>query len=271
MTDDDKKYDIVLFGVTGFTGKLTVEYLLQSEYDISWAASARNKSKAEAVLKGISDACGKQPPPLLTADLVCDTPEKEETLRQVVRQTKIVLTCAGPFEKYGTSLVKLCAEEGVSYADITGETDFVRSMISQHDKTARESGASIVCHCGNDCIPQDLTVYEMYQYAKKQQATLKQVSTYVELPESATMSGGTAATAAYQLGKNRKQQPKPDFDPLLQTAEDGTKSEFVTKNISPKSSEYNEDLECDVGPWIMAPVMVNCVRRSKYVLSLLMA
>ena len=165
----------------------------------------------------------------------------------------------------GTTLVQLCAEEGVAYADITGETDFVRSMISQHDKTARENGAIIVCHCGNDCIPQDLTCWEMFQYASKNQATLKQVSTYVELPESASMSGGTAATAAYQLGKNRKSQAnKPEFDPLLQTP-DGTKSEFVTKNISPKDNEYQKDLDCNVGPWIMAPVMVNCVRRSKYV------
>lgn len=265
MVDSEKKFDIVLFGVTGFTGKLTVEYLLKSEYDISWAASARNKEKAEAVLQEIAEECGKQPPPLLTADLVSETPKQEETLRQVVRQAKVCLTCAGPFEKYGTTLVKLCAEENVGYADITGETDFVRSMILQYDKTARESGAIIVCHCGNDCIPQDLTVYEMYKYAERQQATLKQVCTFVELPETASMSGGTAATAAYQLGKNRKEQPKPDFDPLLQTP-DGTKSEYITKNISPKSSEYEESLECNVGPWIMAPVMVNCVRRSKLVM-----
>lgn len=262
--NSEKKYDIILFGVTGFTGKLTVEYLLKSGYDqLRWAACARNQEKAQAVLKEIANDCGNntQPPTLLTADLVCDNSEKEEILRQVVAQTKVVLTCAGPFEKYGTTLVKLCAELGVSYADITGETDFFRSMIAQHDKTARDSNAIIVCHCGNDCIPEDLTVYEMHQYAKKQEATLRQVSTYVEFPEETSMSGGTAATAAYQLGKSRTQQ-KPSFDPLLQT-KDGGKSDYVTKNISPKSNEYLDDLECDVGPWIMGPVMVNCVRRSK--------
>lgn len=264
MASANKKYDVILFGVTGFTGKLTAEYLIKSNYDMQWAVCARNKAKAEAVL---GDICDNKPlPTILAADLVCDSPEKLETLRQVVQQTKVVLTCAGPFEKYGTTLVKLCAEEGVSYADITGETDFVRSMITQHDKTARENGAIIVCHCGNDCIPQDLTCWEMFQYASKNQATLKQVSTYVELPESATMSGGTAATAAYQLGKNRNSQTnKPEFDPLLQTPE-GTKSEFMTKNISPKSNEYLKDLDCNVGPWIMAPVMVNCVRRSNALL-----
>lgn len=257
----EKKYDFILFGVTGFTGKLAAEYLLKSGYDIKWAACARNKTKGEAILTEIANDCGRDPPPVLTADLVCDTPEKEDTLCQVVKQARVVLTCAGPFEKYGNALVKLCAEEGVSYCDITGETDFVRDQISQHDQTARETGAIIVCHCGNDVVPQDLTVLEMHEYAKKQQAELKQVLTFVEFPESASMSGGTAATAAYQLGKNRT-QPKPTFDPLLQT-KDGTKSSFLTQNISPKSSEYQKDLERQVGPWIMAPVMVNCVRRSK--------
>jgi short subunit dehydrogenase-like uncharacterized protein len=75
------------------------------------------------VLKEIADSCSKQAPPLLTADLVCETPEQEDILRQTFRDTKVFLTCAGPFEKYGTMLVKLCTQEGVCYADITGETD----------------------------------------------------------------------------------------------------------------------------------------------------
>jgi short subunit dehydrogenase-like uncharacterized protein len=260
----DKKYDVVLFGVTGFTGKLTVEYLLKNYDNVPWAACARNQQRAEIVLKEIADSCSKptSPPPLLTADLVCETPEQEEILRQIVRQTRVVLTCAGPFEKYGTTLVKLCAQEGVCYADITGETDFFRSMITQYDKVARESGAIILCHCGNDCIPQDLTVFEMHQYAMKHQAELKQVTTYVEYPETTQMSGGTAATAAYQLGKNRNEPKQPGFDPLLQ-AQDGSKSEYSTKNISPKTDVYEPEFDCKVGPWIMAPVMVNCVRRSK--------
>jgi short subunit dehydrogenase-like uncharacterized protein len=261
----DKKYvyDVVLFGVTGFTGKLTVEYLLKTynNNDITWAACARNSKRAETVLKEIADGCGKPAPPLLTADLVCETQEQEENLRDIVRQTKVVLTCAGPFEKYGTTLIKLCAQEGVSYADITGETDFFRSAVSQHDRAARESGAIILCHCGNDCIPQDLTVYEMHRHAGKHHAELKQVTTFVEYPETTQMSGGTATTAAYQLGKDRN-GPKPSFDPLLQ-AEDGTKSEYSTKNISPKSEVYQPEFGCKVGPWIMAPVMVNCIRRSK--------
>ena len=152
----DKKYDVVLFGVTGFTGKLTVEYLLKNYDNVPWAACARNQQRAEIVLKEIADSCSKptSPPPLLTADLVCETPEQEEILRQIVRQTRVVLTCAGPFEKYGTTLVKLCAQEGVCYADITGETDFFWSMITEYDKVAR------------DPVPSSFVTVEMTAFRK---------------------------------------------------------------------------------------------------------
>jgi short subunit dehydrogenase-like uncharacterized protein len=239
----DKNYDIILFGCTGFTGKLAVEYLLQkqlqlkdAELPLKWAVSARNVEKAEAVVNELAAATKLQPPIILQADLICTTDEQVETLKQVLQQTKVVLTCSGPFEKYGQTLLKLCAEYGIHYADITGETDFVRTMISEHDLTAQQSGAVIIPHCGNDCIPQDLTVWELHQYAKEHNCSLQKVLTYVTVHQDASLSGGTAATAAYQLGKNRNDvQNKPEFDPLLKTPS-GTKSEYITKNVSPKSN-----------------------------------
>jgi len=282
MLSDKKPYDLILFGVTGFTGKLAVEYLLvnySSSSSLKWAACARNPSKAQTVLDDIVATCNAKAvaaaealasdlpptlvaPPLLTADLVCTTAEQEQALKQIVLQTKVVLTCSGPFEKYGTTLVKLCAEHGVHYADITGETDFVRSTIQNWDAVARKNGAALVHHCGNDCVPQDLTVFEMNEYAKQQGGELVSVHTFGEFSAGSTYSGGTLATAQYQLGKDRKSQSKPDFDPLLTTPE-GTKSEFITKNVSPREVVTDPDLERKVGPWIMAPVMANCVRRSK--------
>jgi short subunit dehydrogenase-like uncharacterized protein len=212
----EKAYDIILFGVTGFTGKLCAEYLFERNYNVKWAASARNPTKAEGVLKDLSVRFGAEVPAILEADLLCETPEQEETLRNVVRQTKVVLTCSGPFEKYSRTLVKICAELGVYYADITGETDYFRQTITQHDKQAQETGAVIVCHCGNDCIPCDLTVYELYQFARQKGCELKEVRTYEEFSDSATLSGGTISTAAFQMAKDRK-NPPTDFDPLLST------------------------------------------------------
>ena len=145
-----KKYDIVLFGVTGFTGKICAEYLMENYADVKWAACARNESKGDAVLNDIATKTGRPKPELLIADLLCTTPEQENTLREIVSSTKVCLTCSGPFEKYGQTLVKLCAEEGVCYGDITGETDFVRKMIKEHSSKAKETGAIIISHCGND-------------------------------------------------------------------------------------------------------------------------
>merc|ERR1712151_446982 len=153
--------------------------------------------------------------------------------------------------------------ENVHYCDITGETDFVRSTIELHDRDARLSDTVILHHCGNDCVPQDILVYEMNRFVKNNhhhdddhdhddcENELIQVQTYVDLPHSAEMSGGTTTTAIYQFSKNRNSgnsdsnnsNNKPNFDPLL-TDENGLL----------------------VAPCIMAPVMVNCIRRSNSLL-----
>lgn len=261
-------YDIVLFGVTGFTGKLAVEYLLKKDDStVKWAACARSETKATAVLKDIADSVNKPAPALVIADLVCQTDEDKAKLRAIVKSTKVVLTAAGPFEKYGITLHELCAEEGVHYADITGETSFFRHVIDIHDDTARENKATLVSHCGNDCIPQDLTVFEMNAYAKSRGCTLKKVTTIDVFPSEATFSGGTLTTAIYQLGKSKSDAKKSsiDYDPLVKTLE-GKKSDNKTKVIH-KGSEFHAEFGRKAGPWIMAPVMANCVRRSNAVLN----
>jgi len=263
----DKPYDIVLFGVTGFTGKLACEHLLQKNYPIKWACCARSAGRAKDGLSKIAELAGvgaERLPLVELADLVCSTPEQEAALRAVVAKTKVVITTAGPFEKYGQTLVKLCAEEGVSYADIAGETDFFRSMIAQHDATARRTGALIVPHCGNDCIPWDLSVFEMSELAKRRGAELTEVCTYTEYPPGTGASGGTLTTAIYQLGK-QKNKEKTDFDPLLRDAA-GSKSEYTTKVTSPKKDVWVGEFQRHGGPWIMSPVMANCVRRSNALL-----
>mmetsp|Transcript_9171 Transcript_9171/g.19863 ORF Transcript_9171/g.19863 Transcript_9171/m.19863 type:complete len:448 (+) Transcript_9171:156-1499(+) len=276
----EKKFDIVLFGVTGFTGKLAAEYLIdrcRNDYaTLSWACSARNQAKAEKVLnelvKTVASGNGNEnsnpsPPEILQVDLLCKTQEEETKLRQIVQSTKVCLTCSGPFELYGKKLVQICAEEGVHYADITGETDFVREMIVKHDQTARNTGACIIPHCGNDCIPSDLTVMEINKFAKKNGYELKEVQLYEEHGADAAWSGGTLATASYQMGKDRKSMEKTEFDPLFTTT-DGSKSDFITKNVTPKKSAKATD-EIGYGisqPWVMGPVMVNCIKRSNALL-----
>lgn len=339
-TTPNKPYDLILFGVTGFTGKLAAEYLL-SKYSsatssttttasddgtknpspavVKWAVCARNPDKAQTVLDEIFESLRETKPPPSSVDdtapppstapapqelptvLKADLCNDEERLREVVSSTRVVITAAGPYKLFGTSLIRLCAELGVHYADITGETNFVRESIVQHDVTARNTGACLVCHCGNDCVPADLLVYELQSFAKKQwgpTAHLSRVTTYNQPSEEAAFSGGTVATALYNLGGGGGSSsgggagtsssleslapPTPDgaadagpvaaapeqavvpvFDPLL-LRPDGTKSPCATKNITPPSTITVDGLG-QASPWIMGPVMVNCVRRSKCV------
>jgi short subunit dehydrogenase-like uncharacterized protein len=256
MASTNKKYDIILFGVTGFTGTLCAEYLLSkvaAGSNLSWAVSARNAAKAETLLQSLCQE-GTTIPDILVADLVCQTDEDKKTLQSIVEQTKVVLTCSGPFEKYGPNLVEICAQTGVYYADITGETDYVRQTIEKLDQQAQESGAAILSHCGHDCIPCDLMVFEMNQFASNQGCELQQVITYQEFAEEAAFSGGTAATAAFQLSKDRTNTAKPSFDPLVRDRK-GEKSEFHTTNVCPKSDVNVPALPGrKAGPWLMAPV-----------------
>jgi len=247
--------------------KVAAEYILdrcRSDYtNLRWACSARSQAKAEATLKELVESVQGNDAPdspvatpdILQVDLLCKKREEENKLRQIVQSTKVCITCSGPFELYGKKLVQLCAEEGVHYADITGETDFFREMIVKHDKTARSTGACIIPHCGNDCIPCDLTVMEMNKFARGKGFELKEVQLYEEHGANASWSGGTLATASYQMGKDRKNMQKTAFDPLFTTA-DGSKSAFVTKNITPKKKVKTVD-EIGYGiaqPWVMGPV-----------------
>ena len=272
-----KDYDILLFGVTGFTGKLALEHLLEKNYQgLKFGVAARNEPKAAKVVtdvverlatrlgKSVQQIKARAPTNIEVVDLVCNNEEDEMKLRGIVKRAKVCITTAGPFEKYGQTLVKVCAEEGVHYADITGESDFFRMMIEQHDETARKSGAVIVPHCGNDCIPWDLSVFEMSKFAQSKGSELVEVFTYTEVPPEASLSGGTLTTAIYQLGKKRTKS-STSFDPLLRAA-DGSKSEFTQTNISPKSDIFCSEFNRNGGPWIMGPVMVNCIRRSNALL-----
>jgi len=156
MTDpsaSDRELDLVLFGATGFTGRLTAEYLARHRPEgLRWALAGRSRDKLEGVrehLTGIDDRLGDLP--LLTADVTDDV-----SLKDVAHRARVVITTVGPYLLYGEPLVAACAEAGTDYVDLTGEPEFVDRMYVAHHATARESGARIVHACGFDSIPHDL-------------------------------------------------------------------------------------------------------------------
>lgn len=69
------------------------------------------------------------------------------------------MSTVGPYAKYGSKLVAVCAHYGTNYCDITGETKWVSYMIDLYDDLAKSTGAKLVSFCGHDCIPWDINTF----------------------------------------------------------------------------------------------------------------
>lgn len=151
-----RKYDLVLFGATGYTGGLTAEYLAQhAPASTRWALAGRSRAKLEAVrarLAALNPACAGLE--LVEADV-----GDAEALRRLAQSTRVVVTTVGPYILHGEALVAACAAAGTHYADLTGEPEFVDLMWLRYHEQAQSSGAKIVHCCGFDSIPHDLGAY----------------------------------------------------------------------------------------------------------------
>jgi short subunit dehydrogenase-like uncharacterized protein len=180
----DRRFDIVVFGATGFTGALTAEYLARrAPAGTSWALAGRNPAKLEQVrgrLATIDPACAELP--LLHADA-----GDASSLRAVAEATRVLITTVGPYIRYGEQLVAACAAAGTGYVDLTGEPEFVDRMWLSYHEQAERSGARIVHSCGFDSIPYDLGV----QFTVEQLPEGVPIAIDGFMRTSASFSGGT--------------------------------------------------------------------------------
>jgi short subunit dehydrogenase-like uncharacterized protein len=183
---NDRPYDVVLFGATGFTGALTAEYLARNAGPARVALAGRNRAKLEELSLDF---------PLLEADV-----ERPDSLREMAEAARVVITTVGPYIKYGEPLVAACAEAGTDYVDLTGEPEFVDLMYVRHHVRAVETGARIVHCCGFDSIPHDLGAY----------FTVKQLPEGVPLKvegfvrAGGKLSGGTIESALTAFSRVRQ-------------------------------------------------------------------
>jgi short subunit dehydrogenase-like uncharacterized protein len=183
------KFDIIVYGATGFTGQLVAEYLAKNyagKDDPKWAMAGRSLEK----LASVRDAIGA---PADTALIQADASDLA-SLKAMVDQTKLVLSTVGPYQLYGSELVAACAASGTDYIDLCGEPVWMRQMIDAHEATAKSSGARIVFSCGFDSVPFELGVFFCQETAKKVLAgPVSRVKGRVR-DMTATVSGGTAAS-----------------------------------------------------------------------------
>lgn len=184
------KFDIVVYGATGFTGQLVAEYLTQhykSDKTLKWAMAGRSLGKLKAV-RDVIGAPGNTP--LIVADA-----SDAASLRVMAEQTMSVITTVGPYQLYGEELLAACVATGTDYFDLCGEPIWMRQMIDKYDAAAKESGARVVFSCGFDSVPFELGAFFVQEEAKRVfGAPAARVKGRVR-DMRGTLSGGTAASA----------------------------------------------------------------------------
>ncbi len=148
------EFDAIVYGATGYTGRLVAEYLLKTYGvgdEVKWAMAGRSAGK----LAEVRDLIGAPATlPLIVADA-----HDAAALEAMARRAKVVITTAGPYQLYGSDLVAACSKVGCDYVDLTGESNWIATMMAAHEQTAKASGARLVFSCGFDSIPFDMGVW----------------------------------------------------------------------------------------------------------------
>lgn len=263
MHAGQRDLDIVVYGATGFLGKLTAEYLANAGVRV--ALAGRSAERLHAARQALGQTA--QSWPLIVADV-----SQTDALNALAAQTQVVVSTVGPYGKYGLPIVAACAAAGTDYADLTGEVPFVRSCIDRYHKQAIESGARIVHSCGFDSIPSDLTVYALHRRVVDDGAGELGDTTFVLRASSYAggFSGGMVSSMAdliqmssdtetrrllddpYSLSPNRSAEPDLGRQPDLQVR---------------KGSDIAPELRgVWTGGYLMGLYNTRCVRRTNALL-----
>jgi short subunit dehydrogenase-like uncharacterized protein len=238
----DRKYQIILYGASGFTGKLCAEYLQKNYSDLNWAIAGRNKKKLENLKNSYNLDC----------DIFIASGDNKESIDNFVSKTKVVLSTAGPFARYSNLIVKSCVENKTHYTDITGENHWVKDLIDQYHLKASEEGTRIIPSCGYDSIPSDMGVFYSVQEMGK---PVKKVTVYHS--GQGGVSGGTTETM-FTIGP----LPKEKRDPFLLNPENSVseKQRKLSKDGFEIKRIENTDSYSGIG--LMSFANTRVVRRS---------
>lgn len=260
-TQADRPYDIVVFGASGFTGRLVVEYLAKNYpvgKPVRWAVAGRDSQKLEQV---IAEFCNSEERP---AVLVADSSDSN-ALAEMAGQTRVVLTTVGPYAKYGSPLVAACVAKGTHYCDLAGEAQWIRQMIDKHHAAAVHSGARIVHSCGFDSIPSDLGVLYLQHEAR---AAFGEPCKQIVLLVKAIKGGASGGTIASMLNIMEEAGKDRDIarmlaDPYCLNPPDQRHGPACPDQ---RAIAYCADAGVWTAPFVMAAINTRIVRRSNALL-----
>ncbi len=258
MTEKSKReFDIIVYGATGYTGRLVAEHFVREYGDSKdapkWAMAGRSLDKLEAVRDEIGAPADT---PLVVADA-----DEMASLVAMCERTKVVLTTVGPYQLYGDALVEACVKTGTDYADLCGEPGWMREQIDLHHEAAKASGARICFSSGFDSIPFDLGVFMLQKEAKaKFGKPAPRVKGRVRAMQG-TFSGGTAASLTATMKAVAK---KPALIPILQSPfglTPGFEGPSQPMGLVP---EYDKEAGKWAAPFIMATINTKNVHRTNF-------
>mgnify|MGYP001453768632 FL=1 len=254
----EREFDVIVFGASGYTGKLVAEYMGKeygNDESIRWAIAGRNKDKLSSVKKDLNL---NERVSIIEVDST-----NKDSLDSMTSSAKCILTTVGPYQLYGSSLVQSCSENGTDYVDLTGEPGWMYEMINAHQDTAKKSGARIVFSCGFDSIPFDLGVYFVQQAAQEKYGKpAKHVRGRVKAMNG-EFSGGTIASLGATMATLKE---KPELIQVLSNPFSLTEGFEGPAQLDDSKVLLDEKLNMWVAPFVMAPINTKNIHRSNALL-----
>ncbi|XOV78760.1 MAG: saccharopine dehydrogenase family protein [Aestuariibacter sp.] len=256
----DTKFDIVVFGATSFVGKILSQYLFENyrDSDVSWAIAGRSEKKLTDLKQQLGK--GAENIPTIIADAA-----DESALQAMCQQAKVIISTVGPYAFYGEPLVKVCAETGTDYCDLTGETQWIAEMLEKYEATAKKNGARIVNCCGFDSIPSDMGVLFLQENAKQQfDEYCYRVKMRVKAAKGG-MSGGTVASLL-NVAKQAAADPALRRQLVNPYALCPQNHPFFAHQASNSKAKFDGDFKRWIAPFVMAAINTRIVHRSNALL-----
>ena len=250
-----REFDVIVWGASGFTGKLVAEYLFNkygSNNDLKWAIAGRDYSKLELVRDEVANSL---------ISIIIANSDDIESLNSMIKRTKVICTTVGPYAKYGSKLVSSCVNNQTHYCDLAGEVQWIRKMIDEHHEIAKANGTKIVNSCGFDSIPSDLGVYFIQKQSQKK---YNQKAKHIKMRVAGAKGGISGGTYESLSNVNKEAYSNKDIfkvvinpyglNPLGEL--NGLDKYDLRKIIYDKASNSW------IGPFVMAAINTKIVRRS---------
>ncbi len=245
-----KDIDIIIYGATGFTGKLCVKYFQSLNTTVNWAMAGRNLIKLEKVAKENQT----------NVEILIADSDDEKALDNLTSRARVILSTTGPFHRYGSKLVASCIKNHTHYVDITGENFWVKGLIEKHHKEASAKGIRIIPSCGFDSIPSDLGTFFA---AKALSQPIKRIESFHSYQGGA--SGGTLETM-FSMGELDLGDDLTD--PFLLNPEDSYSNKQKQLSSDRVGIAKKPEINAWSGPFIMATANTRVVRRTEALLAL---